>query len=747
MKKFLLALIWTVISAASTLPQDETRTVVAWQVKKYEIEVSLSERVLNGKASLSLQNIGNTAASRVTLRINEKAEVSSVTINGVATTFTKGQERLGTQNIQRIIVNLPAVQPSSTIALTVEYKLKVEENTGLSSISPTWSQFLPLSFWYPTPNSFYAPRGADFAPFRLTVNTSSTLVSSGSQNANTFEQKLNGLPFFVVGDWDLVDVKGVTVYLPKGSTEFERQRAVELANLLIEAKTFVASLLGGITESPSRIVAVRRGAGFADGGTILLEYGAFRRSKIDAQTAVTIAESTAKLWLGNAVLVRGEAYGVIREGLARYIANLFIEKQFGKDAAENEWLRQRISYAAIARREPPLIQVAPLDDFYFSSTANKGALIWRLLSKRVGVNEFFRSIRNQMKSGTLTLPEIRSLFPDQKEFLDFWFDNLNDVNLLAGLPQAVGNESKIALRNNGSISVNTTVLALTDKGERLTTQVSLLPKSFGEAVFKTSSKIVRVEIDPEKLYPQLDFSDDVAPREFNDSDPILIIKKSFDKQDFATAERDARVLLSSYSHFDEARILLARSLLGQNKLSEAEREFKAVLDEKLVMAKNMAWAYVGLGEIASRSGKTTEALKYFEEAIRSDAEYGATLSARRGRHNILSNSQVDNSIKDFFLQFDKAAVSKSRTNIDQLIVPGEMLKFASTVSSEAQVWETKVLHADKLDDNNFLVEVNLRIRLINRNEASGMAVFYLSKVSGKWKLAGVEIFEVKESET
>jgi hypothetical protein len=76
-----------------------------------------------------------------------------------------------------------------------------------------------------------------------------------------------------------------------------------------------------------------------------------------------------------------------------------------------------------------------------------------------------------------------------------------------------------------------------------------------------------------------------------------------------------------------------------------------------------------------------------------------------------------------------------------------MLKFASTISSEAQVWETKVLHADKLDDNNFLVEVNLRIRLINRNEASGMAVFYLSKVSGKWKLAGVEIFEVKESET
>ncbi len=79
-------------------------------------------------------------------------------------------------------------------------------------------------------------------------------------------------------------------------------------------------------------------------------------------------------------------------------------------------------------------------------------------------------------------------------------------------------------------------------------------------------------------------------------------------------------------------------------------------------------------------------------------------------------------------------------------MPGEMVRFAANLAGQAQIWETKVVHADKLDANNVLVEVNLRVRLLNRNEESGIAVFYLSKVGGSWKLSGVEIFEVRESE-
>lgn len=744
MKKIGLLLVFFL--SVSAFSQDDIRAQVVWQVKKYDIEVSFSGRFLLGKASLTLQNIGNAAGSRVTLRINERAEVSSVLVNGTTANFTKGQERLGARNLQRIIVSVPSTQPSAIVSLIVDYKLRVDENSGFSAISPIGSQFLPLSFWYPTPNSFYAPRGGDFAPFRLSVNSQETVVSSGSQNGNVFEQKLNGLPFFVTGDWDVVNVKGVSVYLPKGSGEFERQRASELASLFVEAKTFVASLLGTVDETPARIVAVRRGSGFADAGTVLLEIAAFRRSKIDSQTVMTIAEAAAKIWLGNAVLVREEGYGVIREGLARYIANLFVEKQFGKQAAENEWFRQRVSYAAVARREAPLTKTSPLDDFYFASTANKGALIWRLLARKIGQTEFFRVFRSYVKLGSLTLQDIRLAFADQKEFLDFWFDQVNDVNLLAGFPQITPQGAKVALRNNGSIAVEVKVAALTDKGEKLFVDVALQPKSFGETVFKTDAKIIRVEIDPEKLYPQLDFSDDVAPREFNESDSVLVVKRSFDRQDFLNAEKTARIVLNSYPHLDDVRILLARSLLAQNKLSEAEKEFLAILDEKLVMARNAAWAFVGLGEIAAKANKITEAIKFFEEAIRSDAEYGATLAARKGRSNLLSSSKVDGSIREFFVQFDRAAVSKSRANIERMIVSGEMVRFASNLAGQAEVWETRVLHVDPIDSNNVFVELDLRVRLLNRNEERGMAVFYLSKVGGSWKLSGVEIFEVREKE-
>jgi hypothetical protein len=488
--KFQTAIIFTFLLFTFALhvsAQDENvRASAAWQVKKYDITATLpsADRFLTAKAVLNLQNVGNAAGSRLTLRVSPNAEVSAVSVNNSPAPFTKGEEKLGTsRTLQRIIVTLPTVAPNAATIVAVDYKLKIDENSGLNTISPAGSQFLPLSFWYPTPNSHYAPRGADFAPFRLTVNAPNgeTIVSSGTASTNAFEQKLNGQPFFVTGSWDTVEAKGVTVYLPKGAGETEKQRAAELANLAVEAKTFTASLLGGSTEVPTRIVAVRRGAGFADAGTILLDYGALRRQKTDSLTAMTVAEAVAKMWLGNASLVRGEGYGAVREGLARFIATQFIEKQFGKDAADIERLRQRTAYAAVARRDAPLLQVSPLDDYFYASTANKGAMIWRLVARSLGQAEFFNAVRPQLKEGNLTLAGVRASLSTQKEALDYWFDQQTDMNLLVGLPQTVGADTKVALRNLGAIAANVTVVAVTDKGERLTTQATIAPQSFGEA--------------------------------------------------------------------------------------------------------------------------------------------------------------------------------------------------------------------------------------------------------------------------
>ncbi|HEY0428450.1 MAG TPA: tetratricopeptide repeat protein [Pyrinomonadaceae bacterium] len=746
--------------AFSVFAQSDTISSRTWQVQKYDITATLpqaeTDRYLTVKAVLNLKNVSPGAASSLTLRISDKAEISAVKINGNAADFRKSEEKVsGSLSLQRANFILPSTQPGQTVSVEVNYKLKTDENSGLSAISPAGSQFLPLSFWYPTPNSWYFARGADFAPVSMQINylNGESAVSSGkigtdfesakSLTLTAYEQKLNVQPFFVTGNWDKVSANGATVYLPKGAGADEQKRANELASLASEAKSFVGTLLGAAPDASLQIVSVKRGAGFSSGGTILIDEGTFRRQKIDSQTAMTVAESIAKMWIGNAAQIDGDGYGAISEGLPRFIATQFIEQKYGRDMADIERLRQRSAYSAVVKRDSPLSVVSPLDDYHYSVTANKGAMVWRLLAKKIGQEEFLNVLRAAIKDGNLNLNELREAFPSQKDFLDYALGQVTDTNLLIGLPQQNGAETKIALRNTGSIDATVNILATTVGGDKLTAQATIPAKSFGEVTFKNPSKIVRAEIDSDKFYPQTDYSDDVAPREFTESDPLLAIKRSFDKQDFAGAEKNALAILKTMPHFDDARIFLARALLAEGKTADAEKEFRAVLEEKLPTSRSLAWANVGLGEINLKAGQKTQAATFFEEAVKADAEYGATLAARQGRNNAGSAAAIDESIKAFFAQFDKAAISGRKSDIDAMIVTGEIPRFSTGIGGQAQQWETKILQVDKYDGDGALVEANMNIKLLNKNEESGVAIFRLAKIGGVWKLSGVEMFEVR----
>jgi hypothetical protein len=72
-----------------------------------------------------------------------------------------------------------------------------------------------------------------------------------------------------------------------------------------------------------------------------------------------------------------------------------------------------------------------------------------------------------------------------------------------------------------------------------------------------------------------------------------------------------------------------------------------------------------------------------------------------------------------------------------------MTRFSGGIAGQAQEWVTRVVRTDYLDAQNVLVEVNLNIRLLNKNAETGTAVFQLTKVANNWKLSGVEIFEVR----
>ncbi|MGI8469945.1 MAG: hypothetical protein ACR2N3_16010, partial [Pyrinomonadaceae bacterium] len=95
--------------AFNIFAQNETRVVAIWQVKKYDISASTADRFLTARAILNVRNVGNGAGTTLTLRISPKAEVSGVTVNGAAGTFSKREEKLGASaSLQRIVVNVPS---------------------------------------------------------------------------------------------------------------------------------------------------------------------------------------------------------------------------------------------------------------------------------------------------------------------------------------------------------------------------------------------------------------------------------------------------------------------------------------------------------------------------------------------------------------------------------------------------------------------------------------------------------------
>jgi hypothetical protein len=730
----------------------QSSTNATWRVQKYDLKVSQADRSIVVKANLSVKNVSGRAANTLTLRISPAAEVGAIHLNGEKVEAVKSEEKINAAtNLQRLAIRFPSAAANAVVSVAVDYKLNVKDNSALATISPAGVQFLPLSFWYPTPNSWFFTKGADAAPFSLSLSRGtmgSGIVSAGTEKAidstnSGHDLVVNGKPFFITGDWQRKEAGGVTVHMPKGADAEGEKRAAELASLASEARTFTAGLLGKAPDVPLRIVASRRGNGFADAGTMIVDEAVFRRSKIDSQTAINIAEGVIKTWLGGSTSVTGDGYGVISEGLSRYIATQFIESRYGKDVADIERLRQRTSYAAVSRRDSPLGTVSPLDDFYYPAVANKGAMVWRILARRFGSNEFWPIVRANMEDGDLNVAELRSAFSSEKVLLDSLFDNVTDMDLRVGLPQPGNGETKVAVQNTGTSDVTVDLVATTASGEKIVSPTTIRAKNFGAVTFRTPGKIVRVEIDPEKLYPQTDYSDDVKPAESGDSDPMVTVKRLFDKQDFAAAEAAAKTVLRDMPRFDDLRVLLGRSLLAQNKNAEAEREFRAVLDERLPTARSLAWANVGLAETAARSNQNPAALTYAETAIASDAEYGASLAARNLRNKLNPSGTVDPSIKQFFADFDKAAASNRKAEVEAMVIAGEMTKFTGGVSGSTETWATQVRHVDRLDASTVLAEAAMTIKLLNRNEETGLAVFRLVRSGASWKLAAVDMFEVR----
>src|SRR6202008_3522448 len=148
----------------------QTPATPIWQVTSFYVNAKVQQdaRLLNAVTTINATNVGGPGRT-LTVRLNSKASVKSVTVSGSPANFRSGQETRG--DLQRIEISFPTPATlNSTVTATLTYTLAVESNTDLTASSPIATQFLPLAFWYPMPNSPYSVRGADSAPFKLTVN-------------------------------------------------------------------------------------------------------------------------------------------------------------------------------------------------------------------------------------------------------------------------------------------------------------------------------------------------------------------------------------------------------------------------------------------------------------------------------------------------------------------------------------------------------------------------------------------------
>lgn len=195
----------------------------------------------------------------------------------------------------------------------------------------------------------------------------------------------------------------------------------------------------------------------------------------------------------------------------------------------------------------------------------------------------------------------------------------------------------------------------------------------------------------------------------------------------------------------EARIILGRALLGQDKTDEAEKLFRSALEETLPTPAALAWANIGLGEISLRKGQAGEAARRFNEAARADAEYASSLAARAGRikaETAANSLQADGAVRSFVAQLDQAIISGKKTELDSRVVSGELVRFISgVVGTQPEVWQTRVLRTEQLDANLVAADVSLDAKELGK-ERSGTAVLILARFGGSWKLLGIDLFEV-----
>jgi tetratricopeptide (TPR) repeat protein len=759
------------------------------------IDVDARMRLVNLSAKDLLDKIllAGEDKPRLSFFLNPKAKVTAMTLQDNAVQFRTSEDvRNNLIRVSTDITSAIASAPQFEIGMT--YTLSAVERNPWLRVSVGESFVLPPSFWVPVNHTPFGDHGADTAPFTITVTPppGQTVVSGGLRKSETtFQQSLADQPYFIVGDFETIGRGGdnapAEIYVQRGLNESGKQQAQRLAaeaEKIVEWLTKYFNYIGGV---PLRVVSAvgfgataiageglsqGRESSFTTTGTLLIDDTFFRRDVLDVGTIELMTSTAARTWIDGRVLLRGRGAGMLRDALPIYLTARYLGDRSGENEMEDAFERYHRGYAPLARgSDGALLLLSPLDRNYRTSMYNKGALVWRLFEKQFGRAEFdnlVRSMLDRQRVDILSLSDWKHQLctisrcssarsqilsaagaANRKAVADLfaqWVETVVLPDFAIGQPQKTASgaqESTIVNFGSGDFSVD--LLITTASGEKIRRKADVRAGEFG-TIELPAGEIVSIEADPEKIFPQRDYSNDSWPRRASIADLYGQANTALAKGDAATAESKAREAIAISPGSPALEAFLGRVLLAQKKDDEAAKVFASVLKNELITMQAYAWAHLGLGEMAAQAKRTADAARHFSLAAAADVDPATTLAARNGllaAEREAGLIKIPNEVGAFLKQLDAAILQGSADAVNPLVDLGGLRRFAqSLVVRKPTVWQSTALRAEELDANRVAVDVDLKLK-IEGKDYSGRALYVLRRAGSRMLLGEVLTFDVK----
>ena len=739
------------------------------------VEVTAKMRVinLNGKELVDKLLLGTGDKPRLSFFLNSKTKVNAMKIGGVEVPFkTSEQPRLGVMSVSTDITSASASLPEFDVELN--YVINSERGAGLR-ISSSESYLLPGSFWVPVNHNPYAEHGADTAPFTLNVTApAGKIISSGNRkDENTFEQSLAAQPFFFTGNYEVATVNAaknakIEIYTPRGLDANGKQQLQRLSEEAVKIVNYYSEYFAMPQMGAFRIVSTSvSGLNFAESGGASIDESFFRRNITDLGTIELLASAAARSFIDGRVLLRGRGAGMMRDGLPVYMTANYFGVRFGEAERNAAFERYRRAYEPLARgSDTALLMQSSYDRNYTTAMYNKGALVWRLIETKLGratFDAYIRSMLDRQRVDVLSLTEWKAPLcrvsrcanvksdltvkgAEMKDIFSQWIENVIGPDFAVGQPKEVAAGVESAIVNFGSGDLTVDVSATTESGEKMNRTVAVKGGEYGTITFPTGTKISRIEVDPDKIYPQKDYSNDVYPRRPSTGDLYGQASLAFGKKEYATSEAKLKEALTADPNASVVLALLGRVQVILNKNDEAQQAFNNALKQNPIPLQAFAWAHLGLGNIALQKSQWAEAVNHFKLASASEQDQATTVAAFDGALKAEQGAKsivIPEDVRAFIKQLDGALLQGTAEALIPLVETSNLREFVKRVTaSKPTIWATEIMRTEALDAERIIVDANVKVKIVGR-EGAGRAIYVVSRAGGKLKLSEVPVFDVK----